>query len=434
MNAVEIIRKKRDGGELTDEELAYFIKGYLANNITDYQMAAFLMAAFLQGLTDAETQSLTKEMLYSGDRLDFSYLPEKKVDKHSTGGVGDKTSLVIAPIAAAAGLRVPMISGRALGHTGGTLDKLESIPGYQTNLSEAQFRQIIDTVGVAIIGQTAEIAPADKRIYALRDVTATIEAIPLITASIMSKKLAEGLDALILDVKAGNGAFMKSMAQARILARSMVAVGKLMGKNMAALITEMNQPLGWAVGNSLEVMEAIEVLQGAGGSDLRELCLELAGAMLHLGGVAKDIAEGRTQAANLIASGQALAKFREMVVAQGGNPAVIEDFSLLPQASYRKELTTKQAGYVTSIDTETVGKAAMRLGAGRQNAESVIDYGVGLRVQAKLGDYLAIGQPFCTLYYNDETLLSEAQELLIGAFHLGSEPPFLTKLIREIIL
>jgi pyrimidine-nucleoside phosphorylase len=365
--------------------------------------------------------------------LDLSYLPQSKVDKHSTGGVGDKTSLVIAPIVAAAGLRVPMISGRGLGHTGGTLDKLESIPGFNTQLSLVDFRRVLETVGVALIGQTDEIAPVDRRVYSLRDATATVESIPLITASIMSKKLAEGIDSLVLDVKCGNGAFMKTEERARELSRSLVSTGKRMNKRTVALITDMNQPLGWSVGNSLEIVETIETLKGEGGLDFRLLCLELAAAMLHIGGAVTDMVYGREMARQLIDSGAALEKFKQIVEAQGGNAKIIDDRSLLPSAQMQQEVGAPKSGYVTGIDTETIGLAAMHLGAGRRRIDSVIDYGVGLRIRAKLGDYVEAGQPLCTIYYNNEDFLPTTQKRIEQAYEIGEQNSVVGPLVKELI-
>jgi len=433
LNTLEIIKKKRDGEELSAEEISYFIKGFLGEEIADYQMAALLMAIYCKGFSDQETQALTEEMLFSGEVIDFSYLPQMKIDKHSTGGVGDKTSLVIAPIVAAAGLIVPMISGRALGHTGGTLDKLESIPGYRTNLSLTEFRKVVETVGTAIIGQTKEIAPADKQIYSLRDVTATVDSIPLITASIMSKKLAEGLDCLLLDVKCGNGAFMRTLDDARNLAQAMVNVGNRMKKRTAAFITSMDQPLGWAVGNSLEVMEAIETLKDLGGTDFRGLCIELSAMMLYLGKVVKDMEEGQILVRKLISSGSALEKFRQMVEVQGGDPKVVDDFSLLPQARLKTEVLAPSNGYITAIDTLGVGHAAMHLGAGRRRIDSEIDYSVGLQINAKLGDYVEKGQSLCTIFYNDENFLSMTQKRLEATYQIGDEKPPLSVLVKEVI-
>src|SRR5579863_2770168 len=345
IRAIDVIRKKRDEQELSRAEIEGFIQGYTAGEIPDYQAAAWLMAAVIRGLTRAETAALTDAMLRSGEVLDLSDFPARKVDKHSTGGVGDKTSLVLAPLIAAGGLIVPMISGRGLGHTGGTLDKLESIPGFNVNLPVAEFRRVLHACGCCMIGQTAEIAPADRKLYALRDVTGTVESPYLICASIMSKKLAEGIDALVLDVKTGCGAIMKKDEDAEFLASLMVETGERMGKSVIALITNMDQPLGLCVGNSLEVAEVIEVLRGNGPEDLRELCLELAGWMLHLGGVSDGVAAGKKVSGNLIASGKALEKFIQMVELQGGDPRVIDDPKKLPQAQHTMTIASPRSGY-----------------------------------------------------------------------------------------
>ncbi len=341
--AIDVIRKKSDGIELSRAEIEGLVNAYTSGDIPDYQVSAWLMAVVLRGMTRPETAALTDAMLQSGEVLDLSSLPARKVDKHSTGGVGDKTSLVLAPLAAAAGVTVPMISGRGLGHTGGTLDKLESIPGFNVNLPVADSGVLLEVCGCAMIGQTAEIAPADRKLYALRDVTGTVESPYLICASIMSKKLAEGIDALVLDVKTGSGAFMKNEKDAVFLAELMVETGERMGKQMVALITDMDQPLGNMIGNSLEVVEVVEILQGSGPDDLRELCLELAGWMLHLGGVAKTVAEGKQQSAQLISSGKALERFRQMIELQGGDPGVVDDAKRLPQAQHTTQVKSAKA-------------------------------------------------------------------------------------------
>ncbi len=373
--AIDVIRKKRDAGELSQPEIEFLVREYTSGEIPDYQVSAWLMAVLLRGMTRAETAWLTDAMLHSGEVLDLSSLSATKVDKHSTGGVGDKTSLILAPLVAAAGVAVPMISGRGLGHTGGTLDKLESIPGFNVNLSTSQFRRVLETCGCAMIGQTAEIAPADRKLYALRDVTGTVESPYLICASIMSKKLAEGIDALVLDVKTGSGAFMKTEKDAAFLAELMVETGERMGKQMVALITDMDEPLGNMIGNALEVVEVVEVLRGRGPEDLRNLCIELAGWMLHLGGACPTVAEGRQKTEELIASGKALEKFRYMVELQGGDPRAIDNTERLPKAPNTMEITSAGGGYVASWQCESVGKAASgkelpgkRLAARRQKA------------------------------------------------------------------
>src|SRR6202795_2892990 len=349
MRAVDIIRKKRDAAELSREEIDFLVQGATSGAIPDYQLAAWLMAVIWRGMSAAELAALTEAMLHSGEVIDFSGMPGAKVDKHSTGGVGDKTSLVLAPVVAAGGVKVPMISGRGLGHTGGTLDKLESIPGFNVNLSLRDFRRVLETCGCALIGQTPEIAPADKKLYALRDVTATVESPYLICASIMSKKMAEGIDALVLDVKTGNGAFMKKQADAEYLAQLMVETGTRMGKKVVALITDMEQPLGRKVGNALEVEECIEIMDGKGPNDLRELCLELSAWMFVLGNRSKSVAAGRALAAEMIASGRARDTFREVIHLQGGDPRVIEDPSRLPHAKHTARVDARRTGYVTAI-------------------------------------------------------------------------------------
>ena len=421
MRVVDLIRRKRDGGELTRDEIAYIVSGYTAGTVPDYQVASLLMAIVLKGMNKFELAALTEAMLHSGQVLDFSDLPGKKVDKHSTGGVGDKTSLIIAPIVAAAGVPVPMISGRGLGHTGGTLDKLESIPGFNVNLSLDQFRRQLKDVGCALIGQTAEIAPADKKIYALRDVTGTVESPYLICASIMSKKLAEGLDALVLDVKTGSGAFMKREEDARYLAQLMVETGERMGKHIVALITDMDQPLGLKIGNALEVEECIDVLRGHGPADLRELCNELAARMLYVAGRVPSLGNGRKLAADLIADGSALEKFREIIREQGGDHTVLDDPSRLPRAQHTLPLLSPAAGYVGSIACEQVGTAVVVLGGGREKKEDAVDPAVGLVLHKKVGDPVRAGEPLCTVHYNSDARLAEARRLLEASFRVGAQ-------------
>jgi pyrimidine-nucleoside phosphorylase len=421
--AIDVIRKKRDGGELSRSEIESLVNAYTRADIPDYQVSAWLMAVVLRGMTRAETAALTDAMLRSGDVLDLSSLPAKKVDKHSTGGVGDKTSLVLAPLAAAAGIVVPMISGRGLGHTGGTLDKLEAIPGFNVNLSVAQFRSVLATCGCAMIGQTAEIAPADRKLYALRDVTGTVESPYLICASIMSKKLAEGIDALVLDVKTGSGAFMKNERDAAFLAELMVETGERMGKQVVALITDMDQPLGCMIGNALEVVEVVEVLRGAGPEDLRELCLELAGWMLHLGGVAATVADGKKQSEKLIASGKALEKFRQMVELQGGDPQSIDDPKRLPQARHTMILSSPKAGYLASLQCEQVGTACVILGGGRERKEDSVDPAVGIVLHKKVGDAVSTGEPLATIHYNAEALATRARQILEESYKIADSAP-----------
>jgi len=434
LRPLDVIAKKRDGQELSAVEIEYFIQEYTRGEIPDYQASAWLMAVIWRGMTRAETAALTNAMLLSGETLDLSEFPAMKVDKHSTGGVGDKTSLVLAPLVAAAGLIVPMISGRGLGHTGGTLDKLESIPGFNVNLSVEQFRRVLGACGCAMIGQTAEIAPADRKLYALRDVTATVESPYLICASIMSKKLAEGIDALILDVKTGSGAFMKREEDAAFLAELMVETGQLVGKNVIALITDMNQPLGAMVGNSLEVIEVLEVLRGAGPQDLRELCLELAGWMLHAGGISPTPEQGKSEAAKLIKSGAALEKFRQMVELQGGDSAAIDDVSRLPSSKHTTEVTAATGGFIAEIDCYAVGVASVILGGGRSKKEDSIDPSVGIVVHRKLGDAVTRSEPLCTIHYNSETQAGEAASLLQKSFKIAENAPAEKKsLVRRVI-
>ncbi len=434
--AIDVIRRKRDGEELSRNEIESLVSSYTRDEIPDYQVSAWLMAVVLRGMTRPETAALTDAMLRSGEVLDLSSLPAKKVDKHSTGGVGDKTSLVLAPIAAAAGVAVPMISGRGLGHTGGTLDKLEAIPGFNVNLSVVQFRRVLETCGCAMIGQTAEIAPADRKLYALRDVTGTVESPFLICASIMSKKLAEGIDALVLDVKTGSGAFMKSEKDAAYLAELMVETGERMGKEMVALITDMDQPLGCMIGNALEVVEVVEILRGAGPEDLRQLCLELAGWMLHLGGVCHTVAEGKQRSEQLIASGKAFDKFRQMVELQGGDPRAIDDTGKLPQARHTMSVSSPRNGYLASLQCEQVGTACVILGGGRERKEDSVDPAVGIVLHKKVGDAVSMGEPLATIQYNTETRAARARLLLEQSYtitdsHAHQSRPLIHRVIRK---
>jgi len=420
--AIDVIRKKRDGVELSRDEIESLVNGYTRDDIPDYQVSAWLMAVVLRGMTRAETAVLTDAMLRSGEVLDLSSLRAKKVDKHSTGGVGDKTSLVLAPLAAAAGIAVPMISGRGLGHTGGTLDKLEAIPGFDVNLSVAEFRRVLETCGCAMIGQTAEIAPADRKLYALRDVTGTVESPYLICASIMSKKLAEGIDALVLDVKTGSGAFMKSEKDAAFLAELMVETGERMGKRVVALITDMDQPLGNMIGNTLEVVEVVELLRGEGPEDLRQLCIELAGWMLHLGGVSDTVAEGKKQSEKLIASGEAFNKFRQMVELQGGDPRTIDDPQKLPHAQSTMPISSPRDGYLVSLQCEQIGTACVILGGGRERKEDSVDPTVGIVLHKKVGDAVSTGEPLATIHYNAEARADRARQLLEDSYQIADAP------------
>jgi len=434
IRAIDVITKKRDGRELSAAEIESFVVAYTSGDIPDYQASAWLMAVVLRGMSRAETAALTNAMLHSGEVLDLSEFPAAKVDKHSTGGVGDKTSLVLAPIAAAGGLIVPMISGRGLGHTGGTLDKLESIPGFNVNLSIAEFRRVLKACGCSMIGQTAEIAPADRKLYALRDVTATVESPYLICASIMSKKLAEGIDALVLDVKTGSGAFMKKEEDAAFLAELMVETGELVGKKVVALITDMNQPLGTRVGNSLEVMECLEVLRGEGPEDLRQLCFELGGWMFYLGGIENTPALGKANAEKLIRSGEALKVFRKMVALQGGDERVVDDPALLPRSKHIKEVLSLTSGFVVEINSQGIGIASVILGGGRAKKDDAVDPAVGIGVRRKLGDAVAAGESLCTIHYNSEAQADEAAALLRKSFRIAEvRPPKTNSLVHKVI-
>jgi len=433
MRTVDLIRKKREGQALTPEEIAFLIRGYARGEIPDYQMAAFLMATVWRGMTPEETLALTEEMVRSGRTLDLSHLPEAKVDKHSTGGVGDKTSLVLTPIVAAAGVRVPMISGRGLAHTGGTLDKLESIPGFRVQLPLETIRRLVERVGAVLVGQSEEIVPADLKLYALRDVTATVDCVPLIVASIMSKKIAEGIDALVLDVKVGKGAFMKNEAEARDLAERLVDVGRRLGKRVRALLTDMNQPLGRAVGNALEVIESLETLKGRGPEDLRALSLELAAHMLLVGDRAGDLDDARRTAERLLHSGAALEKFRQIIEAQGGDPRVVDDYARLPQARFRWDYVAETEGVVIEAHAERLGLATMLLGAGRETLHSPIDHAVGLIVHKKVGERVTRGEALCTLLYNDPERLRRALEHVRAAFVLDDSAPPSDPLIKAVL-
>jgi pyrimidine-nucleoside phosphorylase len=434
MRIVDLIRKKRDGHELTREEIRFVVRGYTDSSFPDYQMSAWLMAVLLRGMTGHEIATLTESMLHSGLTLDWSDLPGKKVDKHSTGGVGDKTSLILAPIVAAGGLLVPMISGRGLGHTGGTLDKLESIPGFNVTLDPERMRDVLRKCGMVLVGQTEQIVPADKKMYALRDVTGTVESPALICASIMSKKIAEGIDALVLDVKTGSGAFMKKEEDAVHLAELMVDTGVRMGKRMVALITDMNQPLGRHVGNSLEVIECVDVLHGRGPADLIDLSVELSAWMFFLGERTSSIAEGRTLAQEMIANGSAFKKFCELAAAQGGDADALRNIKRLPTARNHQEVRCRDDGYVHSINCEQIGVASLVLGGGREKKEDAIDPAVGIVLHKKLGDKVSRDEPICTLHYNSDGRLSEAESLMISSYAISTnKPPTTPKLIRRVI-
>jgi pyrimidine-nucleoside phosphorylase len=433
MRTVDLIHRKRDGEELSPEEITNLVEGYTRNEIPDYQMAAFLMAVFFSGMSDREVSALTEVMIRSGEVVDLTSIPGVKVDKHSTGGVGDKTSLISAPLAAAAGVVVPMISGRSLGHTGGTLDKLESIPGFRTDLSIDEFREQLRKFGLAFIGQTPEVAPADGKLYSLRDATATVESIPLIATSIMSKKLAVGLDAIVLDVKVGNGAFMKRQVDARRLAQMMVGIGRRMDKRVQALITDMNQPLGYAVGNALEVMEVSQTLQNAGPTDLTRISLELAARMIFLAKIVPTLDEGRELAQQKLLDGSGYRRFKDVIEAQGGNPQVLDRFELLPNATGVREISSPRAGYVSAIDAEDVGMASSMIGAGRNIKEDTIDPAVGVILEVKSGQKIEAGAVLCRLYYTREDNLEEAAQQIEDAFRISATPPEERELILEVV-
>lgn len=412
MRMVDLIEKKRDGGVLSDDEIRYIISGFTSGEIPDYQMAAFAMAVFYRGMDDHETAVLTDAMMHSGDTIDLSRFGTKSVDKHSTGGVGDKTTLIVAPIVASLGGKMAKMSGRGLGHTGGTVDKLESIPGFQTTLSAERFMQQVEEVGLAVIGQSGNLTPADKKLYALRDVTATVDSLPLITSSIMSKKLAAGSHSIVLDVKIGSGAFMKTLADGRQLAERMVAIGKACGRNVTAVMTNMDIPLGYYIGNALEVMEAVDVLRGRGCADLRAVCVELAVNMLMLcNGWDEDTARARVEES--ITSGAAFETMKRWIAAQGGDALALEDFGRLPQASVCESVKAPCSGYISVMDTQKVGEASALLGAGRQTKEDSIDYAAGIVLKKKTGDYVAAGDEIAVLYTNQpETVAASARTLL----------------------
>jgi len=428
-----IIARKRDGGALTREEIEAFVRGATDGSWADYQLSAMLMAIFLRGMTPAETAHFTRAMMESGRVADLSGIQMPKADKHSTGGVGDKVSLHLAAMVAACGVAVPMISGRGLGHTGGTLDKLEAIPGFSVNLSFARYRTQVKRIGLCLIGQTAELAPADKKLYALRDVTGTVECIPLICGSILAKKLAEGIDVLVLDVKFGRGAFMKDRQQARQLAQALVRVARAMGKPTRALLTAMDEPLGRTVGNALEVAESIDCLRGCGPADTMAVTFALGEQMLLLAKVAKTAAQARAQLEAVIVDGRALKKFRAMIAAQGGDARVVEDPGRLPQASLQVPLPAARSGFVQRVDAMGVALAALRLGAGRAKAEDKVDPAVGISGLVKVGEKIVSGAPLCVIHANDRKALAAATKLLEGSIVLGAKPVKPVKLVGEII-
>jgi pyrimidine-nucleoside phosphorylase len=431
VNAVALIERKREGGELTTEEIGWLIAAYTAGTVADYQMAAMAMAVFWRGLSPAELVAWTQAMLHSGEVLDFSTLPAPKVDKHSTGGVGDKVSIPLAPMVAACGVAVPMMSGRGLGHTGGTLDKLESIPGFTTSLDPGRFRRVLENCGMVLAGQSETLVPADRKLYALRDATATVESIPLIASSIMAKKLAEDLDGLVLDVKVGSGAFMRSLPEARTLASTMVEIGRGSGVKTVALLTAMDNPLGREIGNASEIAESIAVLAGEGPADLVEVTLALGVEMLMVAGVASDPPTAREMLEATRGDGRALEMLGKVIEAQGGDPAVIENPALLPQAPQRAEVAAERSGYVQRLEARRLGLAAMRLGAGRERKEDTIDPGVGITLLRKPGDQVSAGDPVLTLAYRHPARLHEALAVLAGAVEIGDRPPELGPLVID---
>lgn len=434
MRMYDIIQHKRDNKELSCEEIQFFVEKYTAGNIPDYQAAALAMAIFFNGMTPEETAELTLAMAHSGDVMDFSPIKGIKVDKHSTGGVGDKTSLVLGPMVAALGVPVAKMSGRGLGHTGGTIDKLESFPGFQTGIPEQEFFDNVNRIGIAIAGQTGNLAPADKKLYALRDVTATVESIPLIASSIMSKKIAAGADVIVLDVKVGSGAFMKDEESAVKLADTMVRIGDAVGKKTMAVVSDMDEPLGFAVGNALEVKEAIDTLAGNGPQDLYELCLELGSHMVAGAGKAQNCAEAKEMLAGTIKDGSALKKLAELVEAQGGNPEAVYDTELLPKASIEYEYRADTEGYVSRIVCDIVGTSAMVLGGGRENKDSVIDLSVGIVLEAKKGAYVHKGDVLARFYANDENKLSDAVKRFADAYVIEDTRPAESCLIKKVIM
>jgi pyrimidine-nucleoside phosphorylase len=433
MRAVDIITKKRDGGELSAAEIDFFIQGFVQDEIPDYQATAWLMAVYLQGMSRQETIDLTMAMARSGQMLNLKEIAPLVVDKHSTGGVGDKTSLVVAPLVASTGLPVGKMSGRALSFSGGTLDKLESIPGFRADITTAEFLAQLRTAGLVVCSQTVDLAPADGKLYALRDVTATVSCLPLIASSIMSKKIASGADAIVLDVKVGRGAFMKTQEEATALARLMVEIGQGVGRHVRAVLSDMNQPLGRAVGNALELKEALDTLHGHGPDDFLEHCLNVASQLLILGGKAQKAEEARAVLLEILQSGRALAKFKEWIAAQGGNLATVNDPSRLPQAAIIQDVPAPRTGYVASIDAMEVGLTAMLLGAGRAKKSDPIDHAVGVVLRPKIGDYVKQEEPLLTLHANDGRKLAQARKRILAAYTWSEEPVQPPPLLYEII-
>lgn len=433
MNMVDIILKKRDGGKLSSEEIQFFVNGYVEEKIPDYQISALLMAIYFKGMDKEETFQLANAMRYSGDTINLSEISGIKVDKHSTGGVGDKTTFVVAPIAAACGVPIAKMSGRGLGFTGGTVDKMESIPGFRTAIEPEDFITQVNQIGISVVGQTAHLTPADKKIYALRDVTGTVENYSLIASSIMSKKLAAGSDAILLDVKCGNGAFMETPEEARELGSIMCEIGDSAGRKTVAAITDMSQPLGKAVGNSLEVIEAIETLKGNGPEDITELSIELSGIMVYLGGKAKSREEGVEMAWRALKSGEALNKLRLFIKRQGGNPDVVEDYSLFPQSSVKKELIAEESGYISEITAKSIGMASQHTGAGRATKEDSIDLSAGVIIEKKIGDKVKKGDVLATFYGNDKEKVDAAEKEAAKAFVITDKKVVKRILIKEVM-
>lgn len=433
MRMYDIIEHKKRGQVLTEEEIQFVVAGYTNGTIPDYQVSALLMAIYFQGMSLEETAKLTMAMAQSGDMIDLSPIEGMKVDKHSTGGVGDKTTIVLAPLVAAVGAKVAKMSGRGLGHTGGTIDKLESFKGFKVEIPEASFFEQVNKHHIAVVGQSGELAPADKKLYALRDVTATVDNMSLIASSIMSKKIASGADAICLDVKCGTGAFMKNLEDAKALASTMVDIGNHVGRHTMAIVSDMNQPLGYAVGNALEVIEAIETLKGNGPKDLTLLTITLASHMLVLAKICKNLEEAEQKVKEVIENGAAIAKLEEWISLQGGEKEAVLDYSLLPMAQFKAEIVLEHTGYVSAIDAESVGRAALVLGAGRETKESSIDLGVGIVIHKKIGDEVKSGESVATIYYNDEEKLQGALSILVDAYNLSNEKVEQLPLIYEII-
>ena len=432
MRAVDIIEKKKHGEVLTSEEIDFIVQGYTNDEIPDYQMSAFLMAVYFKGMDKEETANLTQSFVNSGDRVDLSAINGIKVDKHSTGGVGDKISLIVVPLVASVGIPVAKMSGRGLGHTGGTIDKLEAIPGFKVELTNEEFINNVNKYKMAIVGQSANLTPADKKIYALRDVTSTVDSIPLIASSIMGKKIASGADAIVLDVKLGSGAFMKSLDEAKDLARTMVDIGKSLNRNTIAVITNMNQPLGYEIGNANEIKEAIQVLKGNGAEDETTIALTIASYMAVLGGVFTDFDKAYAHMKNIIENGEAIAKLKELIKIQGGDPEVVDNPDLLPQAKNHMEVKSLKSGYVNSFDTESVGITAMLLGAGRMTKDDVIDYAAGITLKKKIGDKVELGDILCILHTNKDEY-KDAYDRILEAFKIGEDKPKAEQYIFDII-